>query len=257
LGTSMLWFGWFGFNAGSASGANQNAVSAFVASHLAASFAGLTWMALDKIMTGKPTVTGLCVGFVAGLATITPPSGYVDALPAMAIGIISAIVGYFTIFIRKRGGFDDSLDVLAVHGFAAASGVLMTGIFADNRINGGTINGGGWINHVWIQLAWQLCGLTVGAAWSAVVTWIICEVLDRTMGLRATKEDELLGLDQAYHGESIYEIEAIVAKALAAAGVPAAKQGQQTENGAVEMTKTGQIVVNFHHTPDDLPISAS
>jgi len=220
----------------------------------------MTWLALEKLVIGKPTVTGMCVGFVAGLATITPPSGYVDSLPAMAIGIVSAFVGFFMIYFRKRMGFDDSLDVLAVHGFAAASGVLMTGIFADSRINvnldkvaGSPANGGGWINHIWIQLAWQLCGLVVGVAWSGTVTWIICEVIDRTMGLRATKADELLGLDQAYHGENLYDMEAVVVKSILA--VESHKNGTAVNgevlHGSVELAKIApSAVVNFHHSPD-------
>jgi len=205
LGTGLLWFGWFGFNAGSAVQASPLASTAFVATHLAAAFAGITWGLLEFYMTGKPTAVGMCTGFVAGLATVTPASGYVDALPAMAIGIVSAFVSIGGIKLREHMGYDDALDVFAVHGMGSASGVLMTGLFASTQINP-SIQSGGWIDHGWRQILIQLMGTVVGAAWSGLATFIILKVLDKVpgLGIRVTKEEEKIGMDLTVHGEPMY-----------------------------------------------------
>jgi len=209
VGTGILWFGWFGFNAGSAVTASPLSAIAFMSSQVAAAFAGITWMVLEWNDRGFPTATGLSTGYVAGLATITPPSGFVGPLPAMAIGVVSAVVGYYGIKLRQHWKYDDALDVFAVHGLAASSGVLMTGIFADRNLNEAAVGfqgKGGWLNHNYEQLAIQLLGLVVGVLWSAVVTYIICVVLDKTMGLRVSKEDELKGLDKVIHDEQMYQL---------------------------------------------------
>lgn len=211
LGTALLWFGWFGFNAGSALGANSQAVNAFVTTQIAAAFSGVTWTALEYKYVGKPTATGLCIGIVAGLATITPPAGFISPLPAMLIGVVAAIVGFAGIRLRVRFGYDDALDVFAVHGLASSSGVMMTAFFADNTITGvvfpvGHGTRGGWLNHHWEQLGLQLLGLTIAVAWSAVGTTIILKVLDRIpgLGLRVSAEQEDIGLDWIIHHELLY-----------------------------------------------------
>jgi len=206
VGTGILWFGWFGFNAGSGASTMPQPTSAFVATQVAAAFAGVTWNIIEVKTGGKATATGLCVGYVCGLATITPASGFVQPLPAMAIGIIASIVGFAGTRMRARFGYDDALDVFAVHGLGSASGVLLTGIFASTSVPG--VSSGGWVDHQYKQLGIQLMGLVVGAAWSAVMTYIILSVLNATIGIRVSQEDEDKGLDQIIHGEPIYDIEA-------------------------------------------------
>jgi Amt family ammonium transporter len=200
LGTALLWFGWFGFNAGSAVAAGGLATNAFVVTNTAAAAAALTWMGLSWWLTGKPSVVGAASGAVAGLAAITPASGFVSAMPAILIGMGAAFLCYMAVRLRGVFKFDDTLDVFGVHGVSGTWGVLATGIFATAAVGGV----GGVVDGEVGQLAKQL--VAIGAIWgySFVVTFLILKVLDLVMGLRVSEEEELAGLDVSHHGERAY-----------------------------------------------------
>ena len=187
LGASMLWFGWFGFNAGSALGANETAAAAFVNTHLAASAGAIAWMLAEWMHRGKPTLLGVASGMIAGLATITPAAGYVTAMPSIVIGLTAGVVCYGGVVLKLKLGYDESLDVLAIHGFGGITGLLAVGILAE----GGSIS---------VQLV--LIGATV--AFCFIGTYIILKVVDLIVGLRVSLEEEQGGLDLSQHNEKAY-----------------------------------------------------
>jgi Amt family ammonium transporter len=210
LGAAILWFGWFGFNAGSAGAANGQAVSAFVNTNTATATAALTWTLLSWWIGGKPSVVGAAAGAVAGLVAITPASGYVEPMESIAIGAGAGALCYFAVRLRARIGMDDSLDVIGVHGVGGAWGALATGIFAATTVSGleaatGIKDFGNGLIHGNAMQVWnQAVGLFAVGIYSFVVTFVLLKVLDLTMGIRVSEEDEDLGLDVTQHGERAY-----------------------------------------------------
>jgi Amt family ammonium transporter len=196
LGAAILWFGWFGFNAGSAVASNGLAGSAFVATHLATAAAVLGWIIPEWIKHGKATTVGAASGAVAGLVAITPASGFVGPMAALAIGFAAGVVCFFTVNLKLRFRYDDSLDVVGVHMVGGIIGALLTGVFADAAING--FSGG------WGQLGKQAVAVLVTLAYSFLVTWAILKVADKTVGLRVAEEEEVAGLDLSQHSEMGY-----------------------------------------------------
>jgi len=206
LGTALLWFGWFGFNAGSAGAASPQAANAFVVTNTAAAAAALTWMLLSWMFAGKPSVVGAAAGAVAGLVAITPASGFVQPMEAIAIGVGAGLFCYIAVRLRARTSLDDSLDVVGVHGIGGTWGALATGLFAFAAISG--IAGLDGLSHGrGAQMVDQL--IAIGAVWgySFVATALILKVLDVTMGLRVKDDEEVAGLDVSQHGERAYVIE--------------------------------------------------
>jgi Amt family ammonium transporter len=202
-GGGMLWFGWFGFNGGSALAADGSAASAILATHFAAAAASLTWIGIEWWRAGKPTSIGLVTGAVAGLATITPASGYVGPLGALAIGVVAgAVCFHVTGFVKQRLRIDDSLDVFAVHGVGGMVGTLLVAIFASPLLGGVGYAAGIDMGR---QLAAQATAIIAAAAWSAVATFAIIKVLEPLTGLRVSAEAEREGLDLALHGERAYD----------------------------------------------------
>ncbi len=202
LGAALLWFGWFGFNAGSAVASGALATSAFVATHIATAAAALSWMFTEWIHRGKPTALGFASGAVAGLVAVTPASGFIGPLPSLLLGLLAGAICYAAVSLKPRFGYDDALDVIGVHGIGGTVGALFTGFFASVLINPGGANGlfYGHPGQVGIQ------ALSVVCAWgySFVVSFIILKVLDAVMGLRVNEEDESTGLDLSQHGEVGY-----------------------------------------------------
>jgi Amt family ammonium transporter len=205
LGAGLLWFGWFGFNAGSALGANGLAANALVVTNTAAAMGGLAWMTASWLRHGHPSVLGLAAGAVAGLVAITPASGYVDTPAAILIGLGAGIFCFFAVDILKRNvGVDDALDVFAVHGVGGIWGALATGLFAQTAINPAGADGLFYGNPN--QLLKQAVAVVAVVAFTAVVTWIILKVIDVTIGLRVPEQEEVLGLDSTTHGEVAYQL---------------------------------------------------
>jgi len=202
LGAALLWFGWFGFNGGSAVASGSLATNAFVVTHISTAAAALSWMIVEWAYRGNPTVLGAASGAVAGLVAITPASGFVGPLSAMIIGLAAGALCYFAINLKAKFGYDDSLDVVGVHGVGGTWGALATGLFASKAINSAGNNGLFFGNPSLIGIQ----ALSVVSAWvySFVVTLIILKVLDWTMGLRVSEEHEMTGLDLSQHGESGY-----------------------------------------------------
>jgi len=200
LGAALLWFGWFGFNAGSAVASNGQAANAFVVTHVATAAGAVTWTLLSWIFMGKPSVVGAAAGAVAGLVAITPASGFVDTMPALAIGVGAGTFCYFAVRLRARLALDDSLDVVGVHGVGGAWGAIATGIFAVAAV-GGT---NGAIHGNIGQLGTQFVAVGATMAYSFAMTLLILKVLSVTLGLRVSDEEEVLGLDIAQHGERAY-----------------------------------------------------
>ena len=200
LGTGLLWFGWFGFNAGSALTAGGSAASALAATHLAGASAALTWMILGWL-DRRPSVLGVATGAVVGLATITPASGFIQPIMAVPVGIVAATVSYYVMLWRnKTNSVDESLDVFACHGIGGIIGMLAAGIFAVQSVGGrsGLIDGNG------TQVLIQLLAIVVTAGFSFVVSWVIAKLVQVTLGLRVNEREELVGLDVSQHGESAY-----------------------------------------------------
>jgi Amt family ammonium transporter len=202
IGASMLWVGWFGFNAGSALSAGALATSAFVATHTAASLAALGWMVAEWMKTGKPTMLGAASGAVAGLVAITPASGFVSPLSSIVIGFAAGIVCYTAVMMKSRFGYDDSLDVVGVHGVGGILGAIATGIFASKAIN--SAGNDGAIHGNWGLVGTQLIAVLATVVFAIVGTAVILLVLKAVMGLRVTDEEERLGLDLSQHSESAY-----------------------------------------------------
>lgn len=205
IGTALLWLGWFGFNAGSGLAADGIAANAFLVTHIATAVASVTWIVLDKIINKKPTVVGFCTGAVAGLVAITPAAGASDLLGAFFIGLISSLVCFFMVaYVKGKLGYDDALDVFGVHGIGGIVGSILIGIFATQSVTGeGGAQGalyGDW-NQLWIQIVATVATIT----FSAIMTFILYQIVDKLVGMRASEESESIGLDISDHGEIAYE----------------------------------------------------
>ena len=205
MGAGMLWVGWFGFNAGSALAANGNAGMALLATHVAAAAGALAWMALEWVRYGKPSVLGVVTGLVAGLATITPASGYVGPGGALVIGLVAGAVCFAATNVMKRAfGVDDALDVFPVHGVGGMTGTLLAGVFASTGL--GVFSGQGYAEGMDMgsQMVVQVQGVLSVAAYTAVVTFVLLKAVDFVTGLRVSPEAETTGLDTAEHNERGY-----------------------------------------------------
>ncbi|PKB61843.1 MAG: ammonia channel protein [SAR202 cluster bacterium Casp-Chloro-G4] len=200
LGTGLLWFGWFGFNAGSALAADGIAASAFVATNTAAAMGAVTWMTMAWIVQGKPSVIGAASGAVAGLVAITPAAGFVEPLPAILIGLGAGAFSFVAVQIRLRWKFDDALDVWAVHGVSGTWGGIAVGLFATAALGG--------VEGLWHgnpgQLVNQLVAIVATWVYAFAITFAILKVLDKLMGIRVTEDEESIGLDMSQHGETPY-----------------------------------------------------
>jgi len=204
LGAGLLWFGWFGFNAGSALSSGTLAASAFVATHTAAAAATLAWIATEWFHRGKPTMFGAATGSIAGLATITPAAGFVAPLPALVIGVVAGIVCYFALNVKTKFGYDDSLDAFGVHGVGGMLGTIMLGLFASLAVNAAGANGLLFGNSK--QFFIQTAGVAIVAIFSFVMSFIILKVIGLVIGLRVNLDQETEGLDITQHGEAGYTL---------------------------------------------------
>jgi len=201
-GAAILWFGWFGFNAGSALACNGLAASAFVVTHIASALGALTWSMMEWIHRGKSTTLGAASGAVAGLVAITPASGFVGPVSAIIIGGLAGVICYSAILLKARLGYDDSLDVVGIHGFGGTWGALATGLFASTAINPDGANGLFFGNpgQLWIQFVSVIASM----AFAFFMTLIILKIVDLIIGLRVTEEEEIRGLDISLHNETGY-----------------------------------------------------
>jgi Amt family ammonium transporter len=207
VGTGLLWVGWFGFNGGSALGANSRAAMAIVSTHLAASAGAFTWMALEWWTRGKPSVLGMISGAVAGLGTITPASGFVMPMQGILIGIAAGAICFWACTsLKLKMGYDDSLDVFGVHGIGGLTGTLLAGVFAVGALSASPeMPGGvhGLLEGNPHQVLAQLYGIAVTLVWSGVLTFVILKVISMMVPLRVRHEDEVMGLDVSQHGEAL------------------------------------------------------
>ncbi|HAO93156.1 MAG: ammonia channel protein [Deltaproteobacteria bacterium GWC2_56_8] len=205
IGAGLLWFGWFGFNAGSALGANGLATSAFVVTNTAAAAAALSWLFAEWIHRGKPTLLGLASGLVAGLVSITPASGFVGPVAAIILGLLAGVICYISVsYIKPFFKYDDSLDAFGIHGVGGIWGALATGIFATVAVNAAGADG---LIYGSAALLWkQFIAIAASGAYSFIVTLIILKVVDMAIGLRVCQEDEVQGLDLTQHSESGYNL---------------------------------------------------
>jgi Amt family ammonium transporter len=205
LGGALLWFGWFGFNAGSALGANELAANAFITTNTATAAAGLTWALIEWKVNGTPTALGAVSGAVAGLVAITPACGFVNPVNALFIGMLAGLICYFAVAkVKALFGYDDSLDVFGIHGVGGIWGTLATGLFAEKAVNEAGADGlffGG--AH---QFMVQCLLVLVTIAFAAVMTWIIYKVVNALMCARVEKKEEIMGLDLTQHSESAYTL---------------------------------------------------
>ncbi len=216
LGAGMLWFGWFGFNGGSAVASNGNAGGAFAATQIAAAAGGLAWMIAEWIKHGRPTSLGFASGLVAGLVAITPASGYVSPAASIAIGVAAGLVCYAAVLIKAKAGYDDSLDAFGVHGVGGFLGALLTGVFCQLAFNSGGANGAlsGNVGQVWKQLI----AAGSAAAFGMVGTLILLVIVDKTVGFRVSRETEVEGMDIGIHGEQGWMLELTPAPAIEVTG---------------------------------------
>jgi Amt family ammonium transporter len=207
MGAGMLWVGWFGFNAGSALAANGNAGMAMLVTHMSAAAGALSWMAMEWIRYKRPSVLGIVTGTVAGLATITPASGYVGPGGALVIGLAAGVLCFTaTSYMKRVMKIDDSLDVFPVHGIGGMAGTIMAGVFASDAL--GVFSGQGFAEGMTMgkQLGVQALGVISVAAYTGVLTWVLLKIIDKTLGLRVSPEEENVGLDQTQHNERGYDI---------------------------------------------------
>ncbi|MBS0209268.1 MAG: ammonium transporter [Planctomycetes bacterium] len=207
VGAALLWFGWFGFNAGSALNSGAQAASAFCATHFAAAAGALAWPLLEWVFRGKPTVLGCASGAVAGLVCITPASGYVAPMPALAMGLAAgAVCFYACTALKSKFGYDDSLDAFGVHGVGGTLGAVLTGVFATRNITPEGTSGGKLLGLLegGPLLTPQVMAALVTWVYAAVATFVLLKILDVAMGLRVTQQDEVQGLDYSQHGEEGY-----------------------------------------------------
>lgn len=202
LGTGLLWFGWFGFNGGSALAADGVAATAFVATHLAGMSGMAMWTVMEWIKIGKPTTLGAASGAIAGLATITPAAGFVGPNSAILIGLIAGVVCYLAVNAKAKLGYDDSLDVVGIHGVGGAVGTILLGVFASKAVNSGGVDG--LLAGSATQLGYQALGVLIVAAYAFVVSWVLLKVVHAAMGLRVSEENEVQGLDYTEHSETAY-----------------------------------------------------
>ncbi|MFF2077064.1 ammonium transporter [Kitasatospora sp. NPDC058162] len=239
LGSGLLWFGWFGFNAGSALAANGVAAMAFVNTQVATGAALIGWLVFEKIKHGAFTTLGAASGAVAGLVAITPACGSVSPLGAVAIGLIAGVACAAAVSLKYRWGFDDSLDVVGVHAVGGAIGSLLIGLFATGGV-GQTAKGlfyGGGLG----QLGKQAMGVAVVAAYSFVLSWLLAKAVDKLVGFRVPEEVEVAGIDQAEHAESAYDFSAVgagLARALTSVGTGAAPGGKPDKSVETSVEKT-------------------
>jgi Amt family ammonium transporter len=204
LGAALLWFGWFGFNAGSALGANGLAAQAFINTHVASAAAAMSWMFVEWRFRGKPSVLGVASGCVAGLVAITPAAGFVSVRGALIIGLLGGAACYYGVTVKNKFGFDDTLDTFGVHGVGGTVGALLTGVFASTLVNPAGADGLYHGNPK--QLLIQAVGVVATIVYAVVVSWILLKIVDAIMGLRVTGEEEEQGLDWTQHGESGYNL---------------------------------------------------
>lgn len=204
MGTGLLWFGWFGFNAGSALSAGTVSTMAFVATHTSAVAATLAWICIEWLHRGKPTTFGAATGSIAGLATITPAAGFVSPLSSLIIGLAAGAICYGALNMKNRFGYDDSLDAFGVHGVGGIVGSFATGLFAQSVINPAAGNGLLFGNVALAKT--QFIAILVTAAYSFMITVVLLKVIDRVMGLRVSEDAEVNGLDISQHGESGYSL---------------------------------------------------
>lgn len=204
IGAGLLWFGWFGFNAGSAVASDGLAGAAFINTNTAAAVAAITWMFAEWVHAGKPTVLGLASGVIGGLVAITPAAGFVNITGAIVIGFMGGIIPYFAVAVlKKRLGYDDTLDAFGIHGIAGTVGAILTGIFADPAINA---DGVGLLYGNPGQLITQIIATVVTVVYAAVITFVIFMVIKVVLGLRVNSEEEITGLDESQHGEKAYNL---------------------------------------------------
>lgn len=199
IGTGLLWFGWFGFNGGSALGANQLAVTAFLTTNTAAASAGLSWMFFDVLRGKKPSVLGFCIGAVVGLVAITPSAGFVAVPQSIFIGFVTAIISNLAVYYKSKSKLDDTLDVFPCHGVGGMVGMIMTGIFATKSVNGAGADGLLYGNTVFFMI--QLKALFIVVAYSFIVSLGIFKVISLMLPLRVSQEEEEIGLDTTQHNE--------------------------------------------------------
>ena len=204
LGAGLLWFGWFGFNAGSALSSGTLSAMTFVVTHISAVSATLIWVIIEWLHRGKPTMFGAATGSIAGLATITPASGFVGPMSALCIGLAAGAVCYAALNMKNRFGYDDSLDAFGVHGIGGILGTIATGIFAQKILN--PAGADGLLFGSSGMLISQIIAVSVTAIYSFVITVVILKVIDWTIGLRVDEEAEVEGLDISQHGESGYTL---------------------------------------------------
>ena len=204
MGATMLWVGWFGFNAGSAIAVNDLAVNAFVVTHLAASTGAIAWATTEWLLSGKPSVLGTASGAISGLVCITPAAGFVHPMPALFIGVSAGVACYFACGkLKKTFGYDDSLDVFGIHGIGGALGALLTGVFATTDVNPAGANGVFYGGSIQLLLA-QMAAVGVAALISIIGSFILLKVIELIIGLRVDSETEQQGLDLGAHGEEGY-----------------------------------------------------
>ncbi len=204
IGAALLWVGWFGFNAGSALESNALAANAFVATHLAAAAGTVAWAGMEWIQRGKPSILGACSGAVAGLVCITPASGSVNPISGMILGACAGIVCYFACNLKSKFGYDDALDAFGVHGVGGTLGALLTGVFATAAVVPGRTEAAGLLEGNAGQMVNQIVGIGAAIGLAVAGTLILLKILDATMGLRVSQQDELQGLDVSQHGEEGY-----------------------------------------------------
>jgi Amt family ammonium transporter len=207
LGTALLWFGWFGFNAGSALGSGSLAVSAFVSTNTSAAMAALTWLTASWIRHHRPSVLGAAAGALSGLVGITPAAGFVTPMAALLIGFCSGIGCFLVVELVVRGRVDDSLDVFGVHAIGGSIGSLATGVFATRLVN--PAGADGLLSGNMALIPAQALAIVVVATYSGVVTWILLRLVDAAIGLRVTPEEEVRGLDLSQHGELAYKAQGV------------------------------------------------
>ncbi|HVK64225.1 MAG TPA: ammonium transporter [Polyangium sp.] len=201
-GAGILWFGWFGFNAGSALGSGALAALAIVTTHVGAAAGALGWIVVEWWQRGKPTALGVASGLVAGLVGITPAAGFVSPAAAAVIGFVAGAACYFAVVGKERLGYDDALDAFGVHGVGGAMGALLTGVFAQKALNDAGRDGALAGNVA--QLGPQLAGIVVVGLYAAIVTWLLLKAIDKAIGLRVAEDEEREGLDATEHGETGY-----------------------------------------------------
>lgn len=204
LGAGLLWFGWFGFNAGSALSASEGAAMAFVVTHMATAAAALSWIIMEWIIKGKPTTLGIASGAIAGLVAITPAAGFVGPISSVIIGLIAGAICYFAVLAKHTLGYDDALDVVGVHCVGGIWGAIATGLFASKAINAAGSDGLFFGNPG--QLWTQIVAVLVTMVYSFVVTMIILYIIKAIVGIRVSEEDEFVGCDTSEHGETAYNI---------------------------------------------------